>query len=195
MSDDTLTPHLRDWKRREELAEALIPIIGTLYRNHSLVVAVFGHSLVGNSAVEIITAHESAREIAGQPLRLEDTVTILTMLLQLDPGRARLDVGKLAVRFAESDASDLNAWCTEILAPLSAQDNPMREEPQDVVLYGFGRIGRLLTRIFIRKTGGGRKYRLRAVVLRPSKTADLHRRDLADGGVAVAASPRSPGIH
>ena len=52
MSDDTLTPHLRDWKRREELAEALIPIIGTLYRNHSLVVAVFGHSLVGNSAVD-----------------------------------------------------------------------------------------------------------------------------------------------
>ena len=96
MSDDTLTPHLRDWKRREELAEALIPIIGTLYRNHSLVVAVFGHSLVGNSAVEIITAHESAREIAGQPLRLEDTVTILTMLLQLGPGvRAR---GKEAMR-------------------------------------------------------------------------------------------------
>ena len=176
MADTTDNPHLLDWTRREELAESLIPLIGALYRKHSLVVAVFGHSLVGKSVVEIITAHDSAREIAGRPLELSDTVTMLSTLLQMDPGRARLDVGKLAVRFAESGAADLSAWIRETLAPLASEHNPMREEPQDVVLYGFGRIGRLLTRILIRKTGGGRKYRLRAVVLRPAKSADLHRR-------------------
>ena len=176
MQDETLTPHLRDWKRREELAEALIPLIGSLYRNHSLVVAVFGRSLVGKSVVEIITAHENAREIAGRPLSLDETTTMLRALLALNPGRARLDVGKLAVRFHDAGAADLSAWCADALAPLALQQNPMREEPQDVVLYGFGRIGRLLARILIRKTGGGRKYRLRAIVLRPSATADLHRR-------------------
>jgi glyceraldehyde 3-phosphate dehydrogenase len=176
MRDETLTPHLLDWKRREELAEALIPLIGTLYREHSLVVAVFGRSLVGKNVVEIITAHDSASDIASRPLRLADTVTMLTTLLQMDPGRARLDVGKLAVRFTESGAADLAAWTREALAPIVRSNNPGREDAQDVVLYGFGRIGRLLARILISKTGGGHKYRLRAVVLRPSREPDLHRR-------------------
>lgn len=173
---ESRSPHLLDWTRREALAESLIPIIGTLYREHSLVVAVFGRSLVGKSVVEIITAHDDARQIAGHALSLEQTATMLEALLAMEPGRARLDVGKLALRFAESGSDDLGAWCTEALAPLAKAHLPMREEPQDVVLYGFGRIGRLLARILIRKTGGGRKYRLRAIVLRPSKTADLHRR-------------------
>ncbi len=175
-SEDSDNPHLLDWKRREELAEALVPMIGTLYRDHALVVAVFGRSLVGRNPVEIIAAHEQARSIAGRRLELEDTVFTLRALLDMDPGRARVDVGKLAVRFAESGAAELGAWLKTALTPLTRERNPLREEPQDVVLYGFGRIGRLLARIFIRKTGGGDKYRLRAVVLRPSRTADLHRR-------------------
>lgn len=176
VSDETMTPHLLDWKRREELAEALIPLIGTLYRDHALVVAVLGRSLVGKSVVEIITAHDSARDIVGRSLDLSDTVTMLTVLLQLGPGRARLDVGKLALRFADSGTEDLTAWAHEALAPLASGTNSMPTSPQDVVLYGFGRIGRLLARILISKTGGGDKYRLRAVVLRPSKNANLNRR-------------------
>lgn len=43
--------------------------------------------------------------------------------------------------------------------------NPM-ERPRDVVLFGFGRIGRLLARILIEKTGGGGKLALRAIVVR-----------------------------
>ena len=36
-------------------------------------------------------------------------------------------------------------------------------EPQDVVLYGFGRIGRLLARLLVEKTGSGDMLRLRAI--------------------------------
>jgi glyceraldehyde 3-phosphate dehydrogenase len=57
----------------------------------------------------------------------------------------------------------------------------------DVVLYGFGRIGRLLARILIEKTGGGDGLRLRAIVVRKgavndlSKRASLLRRDSVHG--------------
>jgi len=39
-------------------------------------------------------------------------------------------------------------------------------EPRDVVLFGFGRIGRLMARLLIEKTGGGSALRLRAIVVR-----------------------------
>jgi hypothetical protein len=55
------------------------------------------------------------------------------------------------------------------------------------VLYGFGRIGRLLARILIEKTGGGDGLRLRAIVVRKGaendlvKRASLLRRDSVHG--------------
>ena len=51
-------------------------------------------------------------------------------------------------------------------------------EPRDVVVYGFGRIGRLATRLLVEKTGGGHNLIQKAVVLRPPKDEikDLNRR-------------------
>lgn len=48
-------------------------------------------------------------------------------------------------------------------------------KPRDVVLYGFGRIGRLVARVLIEKTGAGSKMVLRAIVVRP-KPNDLQKR-------------------
>ena len=47
-----------------------------------------------------------------------------------------------------------------------------------MVLYGFGRIGRLLARILIEKSGGGKGLRLRAIVVRKGKGEDLVKRAL-----------------
>jgi glyceraldehyde 3-phosphate dehydrogenase len=52
-------------------------------------------------------------------------------------------------------------------------------KPVDLVLYGHGRIGRLLNRMFVEKTGAGNKLVLRAVVVRQqAKTVeeDLRKR-------------------
>lgn len=40
-------------------------------------------------------------------------------------------------------------------------------QPKDVVLYGFGRIGRLVARRLIGQTGKGEQLRLKAIVIRP----------------------------
>ena len=39
-------------------------------------------------------------------------------------------------------------------------------DPRDVVLFGFGRIGRLAARELIKQAGKGQQLRLRAIVLR-----------------------------
>ena len=53
---------------------------------------------------------------------------------------------------------------------------PKLEKAKDIVLYGFGRIGRLLARLLLEKTGAGEKMMLRAIVVRKPKTPDLVKR-------------------
>ena len=55
-------------------------------------------------------------------------------------------------------------------------DKEDNQAPQDVVLYGFGRIGRLLARLLIERQGENNKLRLRAIVVRGGKDGDLEKR-------------------
>ena len=62
------------------------------------------------------------------------------------------------------------------LASVNTGSSPILDEPQDIVLYGFGRIGRLLARILIEKAGSGEKFRLKAAVVRKGAADDLLKR-------------------
>ena len=62
--------------------------------------------------------------------------------------------------------------CAEVIG----RHVPPLPQPQDVVLYGFGRIGRLLARLLVEKTGSGEQLRLRAIVVRKGSEDDLVKR-------------------
>jgi len=82
----------------------------------------------------------------------------------------------LAVSFSkEGNGASLKDFITAQLQDLITQGSTCKEG-DDVVLYGFGRIGRLLARIMIEKAGGGQGMRLRAIVVRKAKGDDLVKR-------------------
>ena len=56
------------------------------------------------------------------------------------------------------------------------KDSSSEISPRDVVLYGFGRIGRLAARELIKQAGKGQQLRLRAIVTRGSSDADIIKR-------------------
>ena len=89
----------------------------------------------------------------------------------------KVDVGKLAVKFGKEAAGrDLESFLKDELADIVGQQSDARGEGRDVVLYGFGRIGRLLARIMIEKSGSSDGLRLRAIVVRKGKGKDLEKR-------------------
>lgn len=174
--NDHQTQTLQDWQRREALAEAIVPLTGRLYREQAVVPEVLGTSLVGKPPTAILRIHDEASGKAGQPVRLASTHALLEAMVERELGRARVDVGKLVLRGTEARPDAPVAWAIEQLAGIGRAEAPLPQHAQDVVLYGFGRIGRLLARILISKTGGGDKFRLRAVVLRPGSKEHLERR-------------------
>ena len=160
---------------REALAEAMIPLIGRLYRENSVVTSVYGRPLVNKSVIEILKAHRFARQIDEAELPVSETYPLLQALAGLDLGAASVDVARLANKYKEQ-GGDLLDFLRDELADVVGRHGADGRTSTDVVLYGFGRIGRLLARILVEKAGGGQGLRLRAIVVRKGSENDLIKR-------------------
>ncbi|MBN7798390.1 glyceraldehyde-3-phosphate dehydrogenase [Parahaliea mediterranea] len=183
--------YFKDWKQREALAEGSIPIVGKLSREHNVKCYIYGKSLVNRSVLEIMKIHRYVRQVEENELSEFETFPILEELSKLDLGPAHIDIGRLAVDYYERGhgaGKSVQEFVREQMAELIGATEKPVEEPRDVVLYGFGRIGRLMARILIDKTDGGDSMRLKAVVVRKGKAPDdlvkrasLLRRDSVHG--------------
>ncbi|MGO4491678.1 glyceraldehyde-3-phosphate dehydrogenase [Arthrobacter sp. 2YAF22_2] len=168
---------LDTWMGREALAEAMIPVIGRLYRENNVVTSIHGRSLINKSTMNILKAHRFARRMSKEELRLEETAPLLDALTKLDLGAAAIDIARLTEKYrAEGDGVSLDAFLREELAEVVGKRGGDDRTSTDVVLYGFGRIGRLLARLLIEKAGGGHGLRLRAIVVRRGSDNDLTKR-------------------
>ena len=195
MTDERQRPrpddYFKNWKEREALAEGMIPLVGRLSREKNVKCYIYGRTLVNRSVLEIMKDHRYVRQVEGNELSEFETYPVFTHLSGLDLGPAHIDVGRLAVRFQEEGAAaglTLEEFVEREVAGLIGNKVKPLEQPQDVVLYGFGRIGRLMARLLIEKTDGGDCLRLRAIVVRKGKAPDdlvkrvsLLRRDSVHG--------------
>lgn len=183
--------YFKNWKEREALAEGMIPLVGRLSREKNVKCYMYGRTLVNRSVLQIMKDHRYVRQVEGNELSEFETYPVFNHLAGLDLGPAHIDVGRLAVRFQEEGAAagiTLEQFIERELADLIGNKVKPLEQPQDVVLYGFGRIGRLMARILIEKTDGGDCLRLRAIVVRKGKAPNdlvkrvsLLRRDSVHG--------------
>ncbi len=179
-----------DWKEREALAEAMIPLIGGLYRRN-VVIYIYGRPLFNESVIDIMKTHRFVRQIEQNELSEFETHPVLVTLSALDLGPAHIDLGKLTSRYMEdNEGLTVDEYVKKECAPVIGKHKATVPVCQDVVIYGFGRVGRLVARLLVEKTGGGEQLLLKAVVLRPpknpiedlNKRASLLRRDSIHGG-------------
>jgi len=131
--------------------------------------------------------HEYAGEFVQKPISIFDSVELLRAINDLKLPPAKLDIGKLTYEY-HSDDNNFNNVKAFVIEKLKSAADYEVIKPKDVVLYGFGRIGRLLARELMSKTGKGNQMRLRAIVVRGTldetvleKRASLLRRDSVHG--------------
>ena len=169
-----------DWKWREGLAELMVPIIGSLYRNGTNIL-IYGKSLVNESPVAIMKAHRFARQSDNNELSELETYPILKYIETLDLADCEIDVGEIAVKcpfFEDIKNNDTKIGefiDAELESVINKQSN-RPSEPANIVLYGFGRIGRLVARMMTQTTGPGNYFKLRAIVIRKATDDDIFKR-------------------
>jgi len=200
MTDLTKNPDLRsrekiddyfgDWKWREGLAELMIPIVGRLYR-HGVHIMIYGQSLINKSPIDIMHAHRFVRQIEGNELSELETFPLLERLSNMNLPDCEIDLGELAMRcsFFNDLPNNPDSIDDFLQEQINTGDITLKrpDKPQDIVLYGFGRIGRLMARMLVQTTGPGNYFRLKGIVVRKTgdndlvKRASLLRRDSVHG--------------
>jgi glyceraldehyde 3-phosphate dehydrogenase len=165
------------WQERQTFAENMQPIIGQLFRNNGIEISVYGRPLVNASAIDIIKAHKSVALHEESKLRLRESFPFIVALSKMSLCAARIDVGKLAYLYlfkGGANGLSIEQFLEKELVDI-AKKKPVQES-KDIVLYGFGRIGRLLARLLIERAGPNTSLNLRAIVIRPGKPGDLAKR-------------------
>lgn len=191
MQRRTVEQTLNNWHQQEADAEAMIPLIGQLYRKHNVITSIFGRQIINQSTIDLIKSHRFVKQVVGNELPLSDSLAVLNELAALELGEGHIDIGKLTLKYkAQPMGTPLRHFIEDELNELKNGYDANRQHEstaKDVVLYGFGRIGRLVARILIERAGGS-ALRLRAIVVRRGqggndlvKRASLLRRDSVHG--------------
>ena len=187
MSLNLVQESMENWNSKIAAAEEMMPIIGRLFREKSVEISIFGRLLNNRTVINIIKCCRFARQVKNEELSVEEAKNILLEIKKLTLKPCHVDIGKLAVNFRLSDGGHaLPDYIANELHDAIGADM-FDDEKTDIVLYGFGRIGRLLARELIAKSGSKEAIRLRAIVIRKNgendliKRASLLRRDSVHG--------------
>lgn len=189
MSSTTATPDLADkassvyeqelkeWINDEKAAIELIHVVGQLWFDKSIELIIFRNQLVDRSASEILNLHNYARNIIGKQITVQDSLMLASEIAKLDLAPSRIDLGRLCTEWLNEKAAYGSAtdFIKDKLSNFIGKDK-LNLKPKDVVLYGFGRIGRIAAREIIAQAGKGEQLRLRAIVTRSNTDEDIIKR-------------------
>ncbi len=164
-SHDTYEKELAFQTDRRRAAVEFIKAVSDLWYDKSIELVLFRNQLIDCNVSEIINLHEYAGEFVQKPISVFDSVEIAQAILQLDMPPAKLDIGKLTYEYHLEENGYQNAM-SFVASKMNDAQKADDIQPKDVVLYGFGRIGRLLARELMTKAGKGSQLRLRAIVTR-----------------------------
>ena len=174
----TYERQLGDWIEQEKAAIELIHLTGALWFNKSVELIIFRNQLVDRSASQILNLHQYAKDIVKKPIDIADTLELTRILNTMDLAPSRIDIGRLASEWITEKAvfnNDPQRFITDKLSGFIGHDR-RKMVPRDVILYGFGRIGRILARELVAQAGKGEQLRLRAIVVRKRSADDLTKR-------------------
>ena len=84
--------HFLDWSEREACAERMVPLVGVLYRQHSVLTTIYGKPLHKKNPIEIIKAHKYAQKFDGaQAINMAESEAVLRRMVELNLAPARVD--------------------------------------------------------------------------------------------------------
>jgi len=179
--------------RRRATVE-FIKIVSDLWYDKSIELVLFRNQLMDKNVSQILNLHEYAGKFVQKPISIFDSVEIAQAIKTLDVPPAKLDIGKLTYEYQLEGGKYSNATAFVVRKLKDAGKNS-DIQPKDVILYGFGRIGRLVARELMARTGKGTQLRLRAIVIRGEsdeitleKRASLLRNDSVHGDFSGTVS-------
>ncbi|MCV6631320.1 MAG: glyceraldehyde-3-phosphate dehydrogenase [Flavobacteriaceae bacterium] len=171
-SNKTYEKELAFQTDRRKATTEFIKLVSDLWYDKAIEIVLFKNQLIDQNVSDIMNLHDYAGKFVEKPISIFDSIEILRAIDSMELPPAKLDIGKLTYEYhiSEQHYNNAKAFVIEKLSNAKESD-PI--QPKDVVLYGFGRIGRLLARELMMKTGKGNQLRLRAIVTRGKLSQEI----------------------
>ncbi len=166
---------LKEYVDREKAAVDLENSVGQLMYGRGVELVFFRNHLLDISISEVIKLFNYADQVVQKPIDIFTAADVARGLLDLDLAPSKIDIGKLTWDYLQGGKKDLKGFLSTTLSNFIGQDKH-KFEPRDVVLYGFGRIGRIAARELVKQAGKGQQLRLRAIVTRTLTDAEIVKR-------------------
>jgi glyceraldehyde 3-phosphate dehydrogenase len=147
---------------------------------------IFRNQLLEIGVSELMNNISYANKVVGRENNVEVAALLASEMLNMDLAPSKIDIGLLTAEYIENNADDANTFLSDKLSHIIGK-SASANKAKDVILYGFGRIGRLAARELIKQAGKGQQLRLKAIVVRKLtdaqiiKRADLLRTDSVHG--------------
>ena len=168
---------LKSYIDNEKAAVKLASHVGELLYDKGIELVLFRNHLLDTTTTEILKLHDYAEKVVGKKIFTKTTAALAEEIGKLNVPPAKIDIGKLAYEWIqENESFDSKAAFLENKLANVIGSSGQSFEPRDVVLYGFGRIGRLAARELIKQAGKGQQLRLRAIVTRKATEAEIIKR-------------------
>ncbi len=168
---------LKSHIEQERAAVKLSSNVGELLYDKGVELVFFRNHLNDITVSQVLKLHVYSTKVVNKPVDIFTSAELSQELLNMDLAPAKLDIGKLASEWLneQGNYSSKREFLDNKLAGFG-KDSAQPFEPRDVVLYGFGRIGRLAARELIKQAGKGQQLRLRAIVTRGDSPEQLLKR-------------------
>ena len=168
---------LNQWIGNEKLALELLITGSQLQLEKSVELVLFRRKVFDKTISSIINDHDYAQKFAKLPITLEITANLTRAIAKLNLAPSRIDLGRLSHEWL-NEGKNFNGYDDFVSTKLKDFIGLEKKVlvPRDVVLYGFGRIGRLAARILIEHAGSGHQLRLKGIVTREHAGDDLEKR-------------------
>ncbi len=167
----------QSWIEKEKKALELIRCVGQLWFDRSIELVLFRKPLFDVGSSEILAHHQYAKEVSGKDISVYETLELASTIAKCNLAPSRIDVGRLASEWLD-ESNTHSSMYDFVVSKLSKHigKDKFNLKPKDVVLYGFGRIGRIAARELIVQAGKGEQLRLRAIVTRSYSDEELIKR-------------------
>ena len=166
---------LKEWVKKEKEGVNLLKSVGTLMYDKGIELILFRKQLLEIGVSELMNYISYANNVVGRKNNIETANLLANEMLNLNLSPSKIDIGLLTAEYIENDEDNPVNFLERKLAHI-ININSNENNAKDVVLFGFGRIGRLVARELIKQAGKGQQLRLKAIVVRKLDDAQIIKR-------------------
>ncbi len=166
---------LNNWVDKEKIGVNLLNIVGTLMYDKGIELVLFRRQLLEIGVSELMNYISYANNVVERKNNIETAHLLASQMLKMNLAPSKIDIGLLTAEYIETGSTNANNFLSEKLSHIVEIDTSSNNA-KDVILYGFGRIGRLAARELIKQAGKGQQLRLKAIVIRRLTDAQIIKR-------------------